>query len=139
MGSGTNTATETYWGANTVRLPLSEGFWLNGAPGFPCTAAQYQALVKQTVDTLTALKLNVILDLQWTDADGQSLQGGGPWAMPDADSVTFWQQVAPIYKDYSNVLFEVYNEPHPAQWSCWTSPCQMSNDSGYSDDCKCVK
>lgn len=139
MGPGTNTSTETYWGANTVRLPLSEGFWLNGAPGFPCTAAQYQALVKQTVDNLTALKLNVIIDLQWSDAGGQSLQGGGPWAMADADSVTFWQQVAPIYKSYTNVLFELFNEPHPSQWSCWADPCTLTNDTSYSNDCQCTK
>lgn len=141
MGSGTNTATETYWGANTVRLPLSEGFWLNGAPGYPCTAAQYQATVKQTVDILTALKLNVIIDLQWTDGGGQSGQGGGPWAMPDADSVTFWQQVAPIYKSYSNVLFELYNEPHPGRnnWPCWAAACNITNDAVRSDDCSCTK
>ncbi|GAC1621911.1 MAG: hypothetical protein NVS4B11_15390 [Ktedonobacteraceae bacterium] len=139
LGTGVNTTTGTYWGANTVRLPLSEGFWLKGAPGFPCTAAQYQNTVKQVVATLTALKLNVILDLQWTDAGGQSGQGGGPWAMADADSVVFWQQVAPIYKGYSNVLFEAYNEPHPATWACWTGACTMTNDSGYSDDCLCPK
>lgn len=134
LGAGVNTTTATYWGANTVRLPLSEGFWLNGAPGYPCTAFQYQNTVKQVVDTLTALKLNVLLDLQWTDAAGQSGQGGGPWAMPDADSVTFWQQVAPVYKSYSNVFFEAYNEPHPATWTCWSGSCTMTSDSGYSDD-----
>ena len=139
LGPGVNTTTGTYWGANTVRLPLSEGFWLNGAPGYPCTAAQYQSTVKQVVDTLTALNLNVMLDLQWTDAGGNSGQGGGPWAMPDADSVTFWQQIAPIYKSYSNVFFEAYNEPHPATWTCWTGFCTMTNDSGYSDDCHCTK
>ena len=139
LGSGVNTTTGTYWGANTVRLPVSEGFWLNGAPGYPCSAAQYQNTIKQVVDILTTLKLNVMLDLQWTDAGGQSGQGGGPWAMPDADSVTFWQQVAPIYKSYSNVLFEAYNEPHPGTWACWTGACTMTGDSGYSDDCKCTK
>ncbi len=139
LGSGINTTTGTYWGANTVRLPLSEGFWLNGAPGYPCTSAQYQNTVKQVVDTLTALHVNVILDLQWTDAGGQSGQGGGPWAMPDADSVTCWQQIAPIYKSYSNVFFEAYNEPHPATWTCWTGSCPITNDSGYSDDCHCTK
>ncbi len=139
LGSGVNTTTATYWGANTVRLPLSEGFWLNGAPSYPCTAAQYQNTVKQVVDTLTALKLNVMLDLQWTDAGGQSGQGGGPWAMPDADSLAFWQQVAPIYKSYSNVFFEAYNEPHPGTWACWTGACTMTGDSGYSDDCQCNK
>lgn len=139
MGSGTNSAGATYWGANTVRLPVSEGFWLKGAPGYPCSSAQYQATVKQTIDTLTALKLNVVIDLQWTDAGGQSGQGGGPWAMPDQDSVTFWQQAAPIYKGYSNVLFEVYNEPHPSGWSCWAVACTMTNDSGPSNDCQCTK
>jgi hypothetical protein len=111
MGSGSGKYAVTYWGANTVRLPLSEGIWLNGQSSEGCSAAQYQALVNQTVNTLTALKLNVILDLQWSDAGGQSLQAGGPWAVPDADSVTFWQQVASIYKSYPNVLFELFNEP----------------------------
>ena len=139
MGSGVSTPGATYWGANTVRLPLSEGFWLNGAPGFPCSSSQYQNTVKQVVSSLSALQLNVIIDLQWTDAGGQSLQGGGPWAMPDADSVTFWQQVATQFKGNSNVLFELANEPHPASWSCWTGACTMTNDSGYSDDCQCSK
>lgn len=139
MGSGNNSAGVTYWGANTVRLPVSEGFWLKGASGFPCSSVQYQSTVKQAVDALTALKLNVVIDLQWTDAGGQSGQGGGPWAMPDQDSVTFWQQVAAIYKGYSNVLFELYNEPHPSGWSCWAAACTMSNDSGPSNDCQCTK
>lgn len=138
IGWGTNTFAVTYWGANTVRLPLSEGIWLNGQSSESCSASQYQAFIKQTVDTLTALKLNVILDLQWSDAGGQSLQAGGPWAMPDADSVTFWQQVATVYKGYSNVLFELFNEPHPQLWSCWASPCTVS-DTTFSDDCHCVK
>jgi hypothetical protein len=139
MGSGTNTTTATYWGANTVRLPLSEGFWLNGAPGYPCTAAQYRTLVKQTVDNLTALKLNVMIDLHWVDAGKQSGQGGAQWPSPDADSVTFWNQIAPIYKSYSNVLFELYNEPNASSWSCWVSGCSYTNIKGYSNDCQCNK
>src|SRR5450432_2121903 len=106
MGSGTNTATTTYWYANTVRLPLSEGFWLNGAPGYPCTATQYQTLVKSTIDSMTAQHMNVVIDLQWVDANKQSLQGGGPWPLPDADSILFWTQITSTYKSYANVLFE---------------------------------
>ena len=101
MGAGTNGPNAVYWYANTVRLPLSEGFWLHGSAGTPCTAASYQALVKSVVNSLTTDNMNVMLDLQWTDAGGQSGKGGGPWAMPDADSVTFWTQVAGIYKTYS--------------------------------------
>jgi endoglucanase len=150
MGSAINTtnpAAGTYWGANTIRLPLSEGFWLHGAPGYPCSAGQYQALVKKIVDDVTALKLNVILDLQWVDAGGQAGQGGAPAAMPDDDSVTFWQQVAGRFKGYNNVLFELFNEPHqpqaysgsPNMWQCWFSGCDISKDNGYADDCHCTK
>jgi endoglucanase len=137
MGPGpTSSANGTYWWGNTVRLPLSEDFWLHGATGYTCPASQYQALVKQIVDTLTSLHLNVILDLQWVDAGGQSREGGGPWAMPDADSVTFWTQVATTYSAYSNVLFELYNEPHPATWACWQAGCTVT-DKDYSNDCQC--
>jgi endoglucanase len=138
IGLGTNTKAVTYWGANTVRLPMSEGIWLHGQSSERCFASQYQALIKQAVNALTALKLNVILDLHWSDGGGRSLQAGGPWSMPDADSVTFWKQVASIYKGYSNVLFELYNEPHPPSWSCWASPCRIT-DTTFSDDCHCVK
>lgn len=138
LGPGTNHYAVTYWGANTVRLPLSEGFWLNGQPSQSCSASQYQALVKQTVDSLTTLHLNVILDLQWSDAGGQATEGGGPWAAPDADSVTFWQQVASIYKAYPNVLFELFNEPHPQSWTCWLSACSIT-DTNYSQGCNCTE
>jgi endoglucanase len=158
MGSATSTGTGTYWDANTVRLPISEWFWLYGdvaAPGSPppavaCSSSYYQALVKQIVESLTSLKLNVILDLQWSDAIDtsghvQSWRGGGPWSMPDSDSIKFWQQVASLFSGYSNVLFEVFNEPHPpgylspGAWSCWAKGCTVTSDNSYSDDCTCMK
>jgi hypothetical protein len=137
----------TYWYGNTVRLPIAESFWLNGFSAQNCTAAQYQATVKAIVDTISALKLNVIIDLQWSDAGGQSKGGGAGWQMPDNDSVRFWQQVAPLYKGYSNVLFELFNEPHPESgnvpnqniWACWQQGCQVTNDSSYETWCKCTE
>src|SRR5260370_13976911 len=63
LGRGTNTKAETFWGVNTVRLPLSEDICLHGQPSEYCLASQYRTLVKRTVDSLTALKLNIILDL----------------------------------------------------------------------------
>jgi endoglucanase len=137
----------TYWYGNTVRLPLAEGFWLNGYAKQNCTAAQYQATVKQIVNTLNSLKLNVILDLQWSDAGGQSKGGGAGWQMPDNDSVTFWKQVASIYpsSSYPNVLFELFNEPHPEPanvpnqniWACWQQGCQVTKDNSYETWCQC--
>src|SRR5215831_3149486 len=58
MGPGTSGPGGTYWYANTVRLNLSEGFWLHGeAAQLNCTPANYQTVVKNTINALTALKL----------------------------------------------------------------------------------
>jgi endoglucanase len=132
MGTGKNTSTVTYWQANTVRLPLSEYFWLNGDPANHCSTTQYQQLVKNSVAALITSQLNVILDLHHVDAGGQITGQGENLAMPDADSVTFWKQVAAAFKGYNNVLFELYNEPHPPSWACWQQGCALSNDSGHS-------
>ncbi len=136
----------TYWYGNTVRLPLTESFWLNGYSAQNCTSSQYQGVVKSTVDALTSLKLNVILDLQWTDAGGQYGGRGASFQMADNDSVLFWTQVAKIYSGYSNVLFELLNEPHPHTysvpnkdiWACWHNGCQITNDDSIQGSCNCT-
>ena len=134
MGIGQNTANETYWGGNIVRLPLSENFWLYGDSSDDtsdsCSPNEYQTRIKQTIDHLTALAMNVIIDLHRTNAGGQIPASGTQMAMPDADSVLFWQQVALIYAKYPNVLFEVFNEPHISDWSCWVHGCPISGDMG---------
>jgi hypothetical protein len=66
----------------------------------------------------------VILDLHWSD-QGNLNTTSGQQCMPDQNSVTFWQQLAAIYKNNPNVWFELYNEPYPpgatqaAQWNTW--------------------
>ena len=132
MGPGNSGSGSTYWWSNTVRLPLSEGIWLNGDAKAQCSNTQYQNLVKTVVGNLTALHLNVVVDLMWTDAGGQLSGSGAGFMMPDADSVTFWKQVAPIFKSNTNVLFELYNEPHPSSWTCWSSGCSITNDNTLS-------
>ena len=131
MGPGTSGPNGTYWYANTVRLPVSEGFWLHGYAGQTnCTPANYQAVVKNTINAITAMKLNVILDLMWTDAGGQVTGSGAGYEMPDSDSQLFWSQAAKVYASYSNVLFELYNEPHPPTFACWAAPtCAITNDT----------
>jgi endoglucanase len=97
MGPGNSGPGGTYWYANTVRLPISEGFWLHGfAKQLNCTPANYQAAVKNAINALTALKLNVILDLQWADAGGKDTGSGAGYEMPDSDSIAFWSQAAKI-------------------------------------------
>jgi len=58
--------------------------------------------------------------------------------MPDADSVTFWRQVAGIYSSYSNVCSSYLMSLILLPGSCWLSACTIT-DKAYSDDCQCVK
>ncbi|MGH2495638.1 MAG: glycoside hydrolase family 5 protein [Ktedonobacteraceae bacterium] len=127
MGPGTSGPGGTYWWGNTVRLPLSEALWFHGDAQAQCTAAQYQALVQTVVGRLTALQLNVVIALMWTDAGGTASGAGAGFDMADADSVTFWTQVAGLYKSNPNVLFELYNEPHPSSWACWAKACPITD------------
>jgi hypothetical protein len=39
--------------------------------------------------------------------------------MPDENSVTFWKSVADTFANTPNVLFDLYNEPHPGSWNTW--------------------
>jgi hypothetical protein len=54
--------------------------------------------------------------------------------MPDQNSITFWQQVAKIYKTNPNVWFELYNEPYPpnASWSIWQNGGSVTCKANYS-------
>src|SRR5712671_6589912 len=70
MGYGHTGNGITYWDANAVRIPVTEGYWLNAYAAKKCTPAIYQSFIKSTIDALTKLNLNVIIDLQWPDAGG---------------------------------------------------------------------
>jgi endoglucanase len=113
---------ENVWNANAVRLPLNQDFWLPGAAKY---CSNYQNVVQTAVDNAEANNMVVILDLHWSD-DG-SLADTKPeqQCMPDANSLSFWTDVANRYKNDPNVMFEIYNEPYPPgatvadQWNTW--------------------
>ena len=133
------------WKCNIVRLPLNEASWLNlttfdvtGAsrkadPNFGLPQGNYQTQIKATVDAATAKGMLIILDLHW-NAPNASRPGqtgkvpatpfdegtGGQNAMADIDhSITFWTQVATMFKAYPNVLFDLFNEPYMQDWVTW--------------------
>jgi len=110
------------WGANTVRIALNQDFWLSTSCAHD---PAYPGRVAQAVHWAEAAGLVVILDLHWSDR-GQDQHGGlfcpvkpGQQPMADANSLTFWRQVAAQYKDDPRVWLELYNEPHDVPWSVW--------------------
>lgn len=105
------------WGANVVRIPLNQAFWLTGTKAhYP----EYAALVDATVQRAKAAGLDVILDLHYSDKGDPNATSFTIQRMADANhSVRFWREVAAKYKNDPRVMFELYNEPHDISWDVW--------------------
>jgi endoglucanase len=107
------------WNADSVRIAVSEDRWLSGTAS---TCSTYQSNVETAVKNALAAGMIAIIDLHWSD-QGNGANATGQQCMPDQNSVTFWQQVATMYKSNPNVWFELYNEPYPpgssqtAEWN----------------------
>jgi endoglucanase len=81
------------WYTRLVRLPIGPN---------PGNWTQYnQSYIKPAVDYATKKGLYAILDLHYVAETG-----------PNVTNVNnCWNTLAPLYKDYPNVIFEPYNEP----------------------------
>jgi hypothetical protein len=118
------------WHATAVRIPLSQADWL----GRRCWAGSYASMVDNAINAANAHGMYAILDLHWSDDQGQApcdfICGSGEQRMPDADSVSFWKQIAARYANNPGVIFELFNEPHYVSWSCWLhGGCQVPADA----------
>jgi endoglucanase len=109
------------WKANAVRIALNQDFWLPASPEYN---ANYASTVDTAVHWAEDAGMDVILDLHWSDAGNIGSCTSSTCKqqlMADMNSITFWSQVAAIYKNDRRVLFELYNEPHDVSWSVWQS------------------
>ena len=109
------------WNANVVRIALNQDFWIAESSLFD---PNYAAMVDSAVAWAETEGMDVILDLHWSDAGVlggcvSTPTSGCQQRMPDANSVTFWSEVAKRYRNDGRVLFELYNEPHDVSWSVW--------------------
>lgn len=103
------------WGANIVRVPLGEQFWL---PSNCDYSPGYQAEVNQVVNWITSLGMVALLDLHTNTVGG--CEPGSPHNMADeAQSPTFWSEVASQYSSNPLVAFDLYNEPHDVSNQVW--------------------
>jgi len=96
--------------SNVIRLDLYQGYWLDSGP--VTEMGSYKQIVNAIVYYSTQLGMAVILDLHWIVPGQQS-------PMADADSLTFWQQVATDYASFGTVLFELFNEPYGIDTNTW--------------------
>ena len=79
---------------NTVRLAVEYG------PKAGNDLTKTEADIASAVAQATAHGMYAVIDLHWSS---------GEYDLPSAK--TFWSAIAPLYKDNTNVIFELLNEP----------------------------
>jgi endoglucanase len=113
-------ATLKSWGANLIRIPVSQSYWISGTywnGEAVKNGIDYKDKVVDAVTRARNLGLTVIVDLHTSDR-GEPNYRDEPniWKMPDANhSLAFWRDVATTFKNDGGVIFELYNEPHPRE------------------------
>ena len=126
------------WHVNAVRFPMNEDCWL-GINGVKTqySGAAYQAAMQTAIGNALSAGMVVILDLHWS-APGTAESNYGQEVMADADhSPDFWRSVSTAYKNTPNVIFDLFNEPHPHDteanpnsdpygWTCWLNGCTQT-------------
>ena len=109
------------WKVNFIRLPLAQDRWFGKMTNQTDGGVTYRAIVDKLVDTCAAARVYIDLDLHWSECGKWVNEGGilGQHNMPDKNSISFWQDMATRYKNFPNVVFGLYNEPHDAPWNVW--------------------
>jgi hypothetical protein len=117
------------WGANFVRLPLGEQFWLSSNCDY---SSAYTSAVDQAVNWITSLGMVALLDLHTNTVQG--CETGKQHNMADeAQSPAFLGQLAarygnPTSPEYSPlVAFDLYNEPHDISDTVWLNGGQVAD------------
>ena len=123
------------WHANLIRLPLSQDRWFGKAPEQKDDGVAYRALVGQLVDLCSTNNAYIILDLHWSNA-GEWGKNIGQHNLPDTNSITFWKDIAQVYKDNPAVLFDLYNEPAHITWDQWFKGGLMTETNKQTNNVK---
>jgi endoglucanase len=116
------------WGANILRLPLSQDRWFGRGKEQKDGGAHYRKTVHEFVTQAAAKRCYVILDLHWSDV-GVMGEHNAQHKMPDDHSQEFWGEVAAAFANHPAVLFDLYNEPHSVSWDVWRDGGKVVEDS----------
>jgi endoglucanase len=103
------------WGANIVRVPLGEQYWVRGNCDY---SPWYETEVDRVVKWITSRGMVALLDLHYNTVSGCT--AGAQHNMADeSEAPIFWKQVASRYASNPLVAFELYNEPHNISDQVW--------------------
>ncbi|MCR5672747.1 MAG: glycoside hydrolase family 5 protein [Lachnospiraceae bacterium] len=95
------------WNVNTIRLAM-----YTDEPGGYCTDGDKEALkdiMKKGVEIATSLEMYVIVD--W-----HILYDKSPMVYKD-EAIRFFDEMAPLFADHTNVIYEICNEPQESPFA----------------------
>src|SRR6478752_7783456 len=97
---------------SALPYPVGTGPTSTCTPTAPMSADEYYGKVlKPAVDYATGKNLYVIIDFHQIDDVTTGTGASATASTSAADALTLWTDIAPKFASYSNVLFEVFNEP----------------------------
>jgi hypothetical protein len=114
------------WHANAIRLPVSQDRWLDKAPGQKPRNSDYRDDADAVIHFVTNEGGYLLLELASSDA-GKLGANLGQHPMPDANSETFWKDVAWRYRKNPHVIFGLYRHPTPASAAIWQDGGQVQD------------
>lgn len=101
------------FGANAIRLDLNADYWNNSES--ETIIGSYRQIINAIVYYATQNNMLVILDYHWSN-DSVKQENMAP---ANNTTINFWKTLASEYKNFGNVLFELYNEPHDISYDVW--------------------
>ena len=115
---------KTQWNAKIVRAAMG----VNESGGYLSSPTNNVNRVKTVVDAAIANDMYVIID--WHTHYAQDYQ---------AEAITFFEEMARLYGDKDNVIYEIYNEPKcpsgTAEADCnWDTKTSWAEIKDYADD-----
>lgn len=97
------------WNANSFRMPLNQEWFVNNTNN-------YVSRVTQIIDDANNKGLYVIADDQWEKGQSTDPYSLNILKIPTFGSgnttEAFWRKFISLYKDRTNIIYDVINEPH---------------------------
>ena len=120
------------WGANFIRVPLSESDWLNTCTtAAPTNLASYPANVAAEVSSITSRGMVALLDLHYSVTATCGASGLQPMA-DEQYAPTFWTDVAGMFKSNPLVAFDLFNEPNSISDLVWADGGAVTAGGGFT-------
>lgn len=95
------------WHASVIRAAMG----VNASGAYLTNPEKAKTQVRAIVDL--AIKLGVYVIIDWHDHNAETHQ---------AESIAFFTEMASEYGEYSNVIYETYNEPIKVDWATVVKP-----------------